>query len=231
METHMAQFQALNFERLSPEEQLNNSREFLACMKSRRTVRDYSPEPVPYELIENAIATAATAPSGANQQPWTFVVVSDLELKRKIRFAAEAEERESYEHRMSEEWLAALAPLGTDWHKPHLEVAPYLIIVFQQVYGLVIDPETDAEKKIKHYYVSESVGIAVGMLLASLHQAGLATLTHTPSPMGFLAELLSRPSNERAYVVIPVGYPAEDARVPVISKKSLDEVLIHFNEK
>jgi nitroreductase len=222
------QFQPLHFERLSPEEQVQRSREFLARMKTRRTVRDYSPEPVPYELIENAIATAATAPSGANQQPWTFVVVSDPEIKQKIRQAAEAEEKESYERRMSEEWLAALAPLGTDWHKPHLEIAPYLIVVFQQVYGLVVDPETGQKKKIKHYYVSESVGIAVGMLLASLHQAGLATLTHTPNPMGFLSEILHRPPNERAYVIIPVGYPAEDAQVPAITKKPLSEVLIQI---
>jgi nitroreductase len=196
-------------------------------MKQRRTVRDFSTQPVPFELIQNAIETAASAPSGANQQPWTFVVVSDPEIKQKIRAAAEAEEKESYEHRMSAEWLAALAPLGTDWQKPHLENAPYLIVVFQQVYGLVVDPETGKPRKIKHYYVSESVGIAVGMLLSSLHLAGLATLTHTPNPMGFLSEILQRPPNERAYVVIPVGYPAEDARVPAITKKTLSEVLIH----
>ena len=219
-----AQFHPLEFQKLPVDVQLKNSREFLETMRKRRTVRDYSTEPVPYELIENAIATAATAPSGANQQPWTFVVVSDPEIKRKIRFVAEAEEKESYERRMSEEWLEALSHLGTDWYKPHLEDAPYVIVVFQQVYGLREDGT-----KIKHYYVSESVGIAVGMLLASLHQAGLATLTHTPSPMGFLSEILRRPSNERAYVVIPVGYPAENAQVPVITKKRLDEILIHFS--
>ena len=219
-----AQFHPLEFQKLPVDVQLKNSREFLETMRKRRTVRDYSTEPVPYELIENAIATAATAPSGANQQPWTFVVVSDPEIKRKIRFVAEAEEKESYERRMSEAWLEVLLHLGTDWHKPHLEDAPYVIVVFQQVYGLREDGT-----KIKHYYVSESVGIAVGMLLASLHQAGLATLTHTPSPMGFLSEILRRPSNERAYVVIPVGYPTENAQVPVITKKRLDEILIHFS--
>ncbi len=211
----------LHFQRLDPDEQLARSRELLDRMRTRRTVRDFSREPVPFELIENAIATATTAPSGANQQPWTFVVVSNAEIKRKIREAAEAEEYESYTRRMSQEWLDALAHLHTDWHKPHLEDAPYLIIVFAQAYGLGADGT-----KIKHYYVSESVGIAVGMLLASLHTAGLATLTHTPNPMTFLSEILGRPANERAYVVIPVGYPAADAKVPNITKKPLDEVLI-----
>lgn len=224
-----AQFQPLVFERLSTDEQLTRSRVFLEQMRTRRTVRDFSTESVPYELIENAIKTAATAPSGANQQPWTFVVVSDPNLKRRIRIAAEAEEKESYDHRMSDEWLEALAPLGTDWRKPHLEVAPYLIVVFRQAYGLRIDPVTGDEIKVKHYYSEESVGIAVGMLLCSLHLAGLATLTHTPSPMGFLSEILQRPLNERAYVIIPVGYPAADARVPVISKKPLDGVMVRFD--
>jgi len=224
METQ-AQFHPLVFERLSPEQQTAHSRQFLERMRTRRTVREFSTEPVPFELIENAIATAGTAPSGANQQPWTFVVVSNPALKKQIREAAEAEEKESYEHRMSAEWLAALAPLGTDWHKPHLEDAPYLIVVFRQAYGLA----TSAETKIKHYYTEESVGIAVGFLLASLHQAGLATLTHTPNPMGFLGEILERPANERAYVVVPVGYPAADAQVPAITKKPLNEILIRFD--
>jgi nitroreductase len=218
-----AQYHLLEFEHLTPDEQLARSRGFLATMRQRRTVRDYSSEPVPFELIANAIATAATAPSGANQQPWTFCVVSDPDIKRRIREAAEAEERESYEHRMSAEWLEALAHLGTDWHKPHLEDAPYLIVVFMQAYGL-----DDEQRKIKHYYTNESVGIAVGLLLASLHQAGLATLTHTPNPMAFLSEILQRPSNERAYVVIPVGYPAENAKVPVITKKLIEEVMIVY---
>jgi len=217
-----AKFHPLQFDHLSHEEQIASSRQFLQQMQTRRTVRDFSSEPVPYELIENAIATAASAPSGANQQPWAFVVVSDPEIKRQIRIAAEAEEKDSYDNRMSKEWLDALAHLGTDWHKPHLEDAPYLIVVFLQAYGV------ESGQKVKHYYASESVGIAVGMLLCSLHLAGLATLTHTPSPMAFLSKILSRPENERAYVVIPVGYPAEDAEVPVITKKSLDEVLIHI---
>lgn len=220
-----AQYHPLDFERLRPEEQLAASRQFLAQISKRRTVRDFSTEPVPFELIENAVATAARAPSGANQQPWTFVVVGDADLKRRIREAAEAEERESYAHRMSQEWLDALSHLGTDWHKPHLEDAPYLIVVFRQSYGLTTD-EAGAPVKVKHYYSEESVGIAVGFLLAALHLSGLATLTHTPSPMGFLSELLERPSNERPFVLIPVGYPADGAQVPVISKKPLGEVLV-----
>ena len=220
-------FTPLSFERFSPDEQIVRSREFLERMRTRRTVREFSSEPVPFELIENAIRTAASAPSGANQQPWMFAVISDPALKSRIREAAEAEEKESYEHRMSEEWLEALAPLGTDWHKPHLEDAPYLIVVFRQAYGLKVDSSTGEEIKVKHYYSEESVGIAVGILLCSLHLAGLATLTHTPSPMGFLSEILQRPPNERAYVVIPVGFPAQNAQVPVISKKPVDEVLIH----
>jgi iodotyrosine deiodinase len=217
----------LQFERFPAAEQLARSHAFLAHMLTRRTVRDFSQEAVPYELIENAIATAGTAPSGANQQPWTFVVVSNPAIKRQIRIAAEAEEKESYANRMSDEWLAALAPLGTDWNKPHLEDAPYLIVVFRQAYGIDHD-EAGNERKIKHYYSEESVGIAVGMLLCSLHLAGLATLTHTPSPMGFLNEILNRPANERPFVLIPVGYPAENATVPAITKKSLDEILVRI---
>ncbi len=222
------QFEPLEFRRLEPGEQLANSRHFLETLRQRRTVRYFSPEPVPYELIENAIATAGTAPSGANQQPWSFAVVSNLELKRRIREAAETEERESYEHRMSPEWLEALAPLGTDWHKEHLEDAPYVIIVFEQFYGLRSGLD-GAPQQFKHYYVVESVGIAVGFLLASLHQAGLATLTHTPSPMKFLGEILERPKNERAFVVIPVGYPAPNCEVPVITKKPLDQLLFRYD--
>ncbi|MCA9883017.1 MAG: nitroreductase family protein [Anaerolineae bacterium] len=215
---------SLNFTRLSLEEQLERSRQFLDDMRNRRTVREFSTEPVPPELIENAIATAGTAPSGANQQPWTFVAVSDPALKKQIRQAAEVEEKESYERRMSQEWLDALAPLGTDWHKPHLEDAPYLIVVFRQAYG--VDEEGN---RIKHYYVDESVGIACGMLLASLHLAGLATLTHTPSPMKFLSDVLNRPENERATMIVAVGYPAENATVPDIHKKSLDEIMVTFS--
>ncbi len=211
--------------RPAPDEALVSSREFLSRMLQRRTVRHFSAEPVADELIENAIRTAASAPSGANQQPWTFVWVRDAELKREIRSAAEAEERRSYEERMSEEWLRALAPLGTDWRKPMLEEAPALIVVFRQAHGLVAEADGET-RRIKHYYSEESVGIAVGLLLVSLHLAGLATLTHTPSPMRFLGQLLGRPANERAFVLIPVGYPAADAVVPRIQKKSLAEVLV-----
>jgi iodotyrosine deiodinase len=210
----------LEFERLSARDQLARSEEFLQRMRTRRSVRQFSPEPVPFELIANAIATAGTAPSGANQQPWTFVVVSDPAVKREIRHAAEAEEREAYEHRMTDEWLRALEPLGTDWRKPHIENAPYVIAVFEQAYGLA------EGRRWKHYYAKESVGIAVGLLLTSLHLAGLATLTHTPSPMGFLGRILSRPRNERAFALTPVGYPAEDAVVPKLEKKALDEILV-----
>jgi iodotyrosine deiodinase len=209
----------LRFVRRSEPQQLADSRDFLARMKQRRSVRDFSSEPVAFELIENAIRTAGLAPSGANQQPWHFVVVRDPETKRKIRAAAELEERESYEHRMPDDWLEALAPLGTDWHKEFLESAPYLIVLFRVDYGL------DEQRKIKHYYVQESVGIAAGFLLSALHLSGLATLTHTPSPMGFLAEILGRPKNERPFLLIPVGYPASDASVPTITKKPLEEIL------
>ncbi len=226
--SHSGKTIPLAFERLPAEEQLAQSRRLLARLRQRRSVRDFSTEPVPFELIENAIATAASAPSGANQQPWTFVVVSDPAVKRQIRAAAEAEERESYERRMSPEWLAALTPLGTDWRKPHLEDAPYLIIVFRQAYGLQIDPLTGETARIKHYYTEESVGIAVGMLLTSLHLAGLATLTHTPSPMQFLCDILGRPPNERPFVVIPVGHPAVGARVPAIDKKPLNAIMVHI---
>jgi nitroreductase len=222
-------FQTLKFAYLSPEEQLQRSQEFLERMITRRTVRDFSSTPVPFELIRNAIATANSAPSGANQQPWTFVVVSNVQIKRKIRAAAEAEEQENYQRRMKQEWLEALQPLGTDWMKAHIEDAPYLIIVFAQSHGVRKDPTTGEETTFKHYYVTESVGIAVGMLLASLHLAGLATLTHTPSPMAFLSEILNRPHNERAYVLIPVGYPAEGAKVPAIAKKSVDDVMVLYD--
>ncbi len=209
------------YERLDENEMRRRSSAFLATARRRRTVRDFSPEPVPWEVVENAIAAAGSAPSGANQQPWKFVVVTDADVKRRICEAAEAEERRSYEGRMPDDWLQALEPLGTDWRKPHLETAPVLIVVFEQAYGLDAGGE-----KVKHYYVKESVGIAVGLLLAALNDAGLATLTHTPSPMRFLRELLERPENERAYVVVPVGYPAPGARVPAIEKKPLDEILV-----
>lgn len=214
-------FVSLEFERLEEREQLERSRGFLGELRRRRSVRAFSTEPVLYELVANAVAAAGTAPSGAHQQPWTFVVVEDPDIKRKIREAAEEEERRSYESRMPDEWLEALRPLGTDWRKAHIEDAPYIVVVFEQTYGRRADGS-----KVKHYYVKESVGISVGLLLASLHDAGLATLTHTPSPMGFLREILERPDNERPYVVIPVGYPADDCTVPDLERKSLDEILV-----
>lgn len=223
--TKSAIFEPLDFDRLDPSEQISRSEEFLRRMVKRRSVRHFASAPVPRSLIDNAINVAGSAPSGANQQPWTFAVISDGALKRKIRLAAEAEEKESYERRMTPEWLAALAVLGTDWRKPHIEDAPYVIVVFRQAFGL---RQNDAgeEERVMHYYSEESVGIAVGFLLAALHISGLATLTHTPSPMKFLAEILGRPANERPYVLIPVGYPAEAAEVPVISKKPLDEIMV-----
>ncbi len=214
----------LPFARLEPDEMRARARTYADAMQRRRTVRDFSPEPIPEDVVVEAIRAAASAPSGAHQQPWTFVVVSDVDTKMRLREAAESEERRSWEGRMSDEWLAALEPLGIDWHKPHLTTAPILIVVFAQVWGVATGPE--GPRRIKHYYVDESVGIAVGMLLSALHLAGLATLTHTPSPMGFLRELLGRPPNERPYVVIPVGYPAPEAKVPDLTRKALDEVLV-----
>lgn len=214
----------LHFERFSEDRQTELSREFLDSLRTRRSVREFSPEPVALELIENAIRVAASAPSGANQQPWRFVVVRDPEVKRRIRAAAEAEEKKNYEHRFPGEWLDVLAQFGTDWRKEFLETAPYLIVVFRIDYGLR-EGDSDEQKR-KHYYVQESVGIACGFLLAALHWCGLATLTHTPSPMGFLSEILERPKNERPYLLIPVGYPASGATVPAIEKKALDEVML-----
>lgn len=190
-------------------------------MAERRTVRAFSGDPVDERIVLDAIAVASTAPSGAHQQPWTFVLVVNPQVRARIREAAEAEERRSYDGRLGEEWLAALRPLGTDEHKPHLTDAPYLIVVFAQRYFF----DETSGRKHKHYYVDESVGIAVGMLLTALHLAGLAALTHTPSPMRFLGEILGRPRNEKAFAVIPVGYPAEDAVVPDLVRKPLDEIL------
>jgi nitroreductase len=202
-----------------PEEMVLRAKEFRADMQRRRTVREFSDRPVDRGVIEECLVAAGTAPNGANMQPWHFVVVRDPELKRRIRGAAEEEEREFYEHRAPQEWLDALAPLGTDAEKPFLEIAPYLIAIFVQRYGLLPDG-----RKLKHYYPIESVGIATGILITALHHAGLVTLTHTPSPMGFLNEILSRPTNERPFLLLVVGYPTEDARVPDIRKKSLDEI-------
>ena len=206
--------------RLTHDEQRARVESFYDSMNARRTVRDFSPEDVPFELIERAIATAGTAPSGANMQPWRFVIVKDGEIKRRIREAAEAEERESYEHRMPERWLRRLAPLGTDWRKPFLEIAPYLIVVFQ-----INFIEEEAGEREPTYYANESVGIAVGLLLAALHTAGLATLTHTPSPMRFLSEILERPKTEKPFVLIPVGFAAGDVSVPDIKRKPLREIM------
>ncbi len=192
---------------------------FDAEMQRRRTVRDYSDRPIPHGVIDHCLRAAGSAPSGANMQPWHFVVVSDPEIKRQIREAAEEEEREFYRERAPQEWLDALAPLGTDEHKPFLETAPCLIAIFVQRYGLTADA-----RKFKHYYAQESVGIATGLLIAALHHAGLATLTHTPSPMGFLNEILERPETERPFLLLVTGYPAESATVPDIQRKPLDEI-------
>lgn len=209
----------LEFTRYDEDEQRRRAREFLVEIRKRRTVREFSDRAVAREVLEDCIAAAATAPSGAHKQPWTFVLVTDPALKSRIREAAEKEEREFYGHRAPERWLKDLEPFGTDAHKPYLDIAPALIVVFAQKHG---PPETDE----RHYYVQESVGIAVGFLLAALHHAGLATLTHTPSPMGFLSDVLGRPGNERAFVLIPVGYPADQAQVPDITRKPLSEVLV-----
>ena len=211
----------LVYDRPAPEQALERSRAFLASMQARRSIRQFSTEPVPWELIENALLVAGTAPSGAHQQPWTFVVVSDPDVKRELREGAEAEERELYERRATPEWLEAIRPIGTDWVKTHITDAPYVIVVFEQAWR----PGPDGEK-VKHYYVRESVGIAVGFLLAALQAAGLCALTHTPSPMRFLGEILGRPENERPFILIPVGYPAEDAEVPDLVRKPLDEIAV-----
>lgn len=212
--------QPLNFTEIPQQEMLNRARDFLKQCRIRRSVRHFSTRPIPEELVETLIATAGTAPSGANKQPWTFVTVTDPGLKHEIRVAAEKEERENYERRMPKEWLEDLAPLGTDWHKEFLEDAPCLIAVFKQDFGIKEDQTR------KHYYVMESVGIAVGIFLAAVHNAGLVALTHTPSPMTFLRKILSRPRNETAYLLIPIGYPAEGATVPRIYRKELGEILV-----
>jgi iodotyrosine deiodinase len=208
-----------HYHRYPPPQMIERSISFYEEMNRRRTVRDFSSEPVSREIIESCLQAAGTAPSGANIQPWHFVVVSDQELKRRIRSAAEKEEIDFYERRAPKEWLEALAPLGTDPNKSFLETAPYLIAIFVQSYGNLPDG-----RKIKHYYATESVGIACGMLIAAVHHAGLASLTHTPSPMKFLNEILERPSNERPFLLLTVGYPAEDALVPDIQRKQLSEI-------
>jgi nitroreductase len=213
----------LDWDRLDPEEALARSRAFTETMAARRSVRLFSAEPVPRELIDNALTVAGTAPSGAHQQPWTFALVSDPELKAKLRHAAEKEERDFYERRATDEWKEAIEPIGTDWVKTHITDAPYVIVVFEQPWR----PGPDGAK-IKHYYVRESVGIAVGFLLAALQVSGLCALTHTPSPMGFLRDLLGRPEHERPFILIPVGYPADDAVVPDLQRKPLDEIVDRY---
>jgi len=209
-------------ERLPIEESLARGRALFAEMDARRSVRFFTSEPVPREAIELAIRTASTAPSGAHRQPWTFVAISDPALQREIRIAAEAEERESYlGGRMPAEWLEALAPIGTTWEKPFLETVPWLVVVFEELYGLAPDGT-----KRKNYYPKESVGIACGLFIAALHRMGLATLTHTPSPMAFLSRILGRPANEKPFILFPVGYPAPDATVPDLKRKTLDEISI-----
>lgn len=193
--------------------------EFYGEVRRRRTVRDFSSRPVPRTIVEDCLRAAGTAPNGANMQPWHFVVVSDPGIKRKIRVEAEKEEREFYRHKAPREWLDALAPLGTDERKPFLEEAPYLIVIFAESYGELPDG-----RKVKHYYAQESVGIATGILITAVHHAGLVSLTHTPSPMGFLNEILGRPARERPFLILVVGYPAEGATVPAIAKKPLEAI-------
>jgi iodotyrosine deiodinase len=216
-------FIPLAFERLPQDQMLRRARQCYAEMDRRRTTRHFSTEPVPRELIEFAVRTAGTAPSGAHQQPWTFAVVSDPALKRRMREAAEEEERVNYGGRMPPEWLSVLAPLGTDAVKEHITAAPYVVVMFRQSYG--IDPDGSHRT---HYYSTESCGIAAGLFIAAIHRMGLATLTHTPSPMGFLRELLGRPENEKAFLLMPVGYPAPDARVPALHRKPLEEIAVWF---
>ncbi|MEM1324439.1 MAG: nitroreductase family protein [Bacteroidota bacterium] len=208
---------------VSDQKVLQRSQDFHDQMQSRRSLRFFSDRPVDQKVIENLIMTASSAPSGAHKQPWTFCAVSDSEMKSKIREAAEKEEYISYNGRMSDEWLKDLEPFGTDWHKPFLEIAPWLIILFKKAYDLNEDGS-----RAKNYYVNESVGIAAGFLISAIHQAGLVTLTHTPSPMNFLQELLGRPENERPFLLLPVGHPAKDAVVPELHRKGLDGVSVFY---
>jgi iodotyrosine deiodinase len=212
------QFISYRKETFSESEMIQRSSEFYEFMDSRRTVREFSDKDVPKEVIENIILTASTAPSGAHKQPWTFCIISNKEIKSRIRKMAEEEEFKSYNSRMPDEWLKDLEPLGTDWNKPFIDIAPWIIVVFKKSYDLV-----DGKKK-NNYYVNESVGLAAGFLLAAIHHAGLVALTHTPSPMNFISEVLERPENEKPILLIPVGYPAENVMVPDLKRKSLEEV-------
>jgi len=215
-----SRFHALEFQRFSEADMRTRAQEFQAHMSQRRTVREFSDEPIPMDVLDECIRVAGSAPSGAHRQPWTFVVLTDPEVRSRLRVAAEEEERINYGGRMNEEWLHALEPLGTDSNKPFLEVAPALIIVLRHAWD-----EVDGQR-IQNYYTQESVGIAAGFLIAALHNAGLATLTHTPSPMNFLCEILERPANEKPYLLIPVGYPVSDCEVPALKRKSLDELVV-----
>lgn len=208
---------------LTKEEQLQKSEAFYQFLDQRRTIREFSDKQFDIRVIENIIMSASTAPSGAHKQPWTFCVVSDPEIKKQIRAAAEEEEKQNYGGRMSERWLQDLEPFATNWEKPFIEVAPYIIIVFKRAYEII-----DGEKR-NNYYVSESVGIACGMLIAAIHNAGLSSLTHTPSPMNFLSKVLKRPENERPFLLIPVGYAADNAVVPDIQRKPLDQIMVRYD--
>ena len=218
-----AQFVRYPAEYPSAEELTQRSQQLFQKMNTRRSVRHFSEQSVPQAAMENIIRTASTAPSGAHKQPWTFCLVGNLELKRQIRRAVEKEEYESYHGRMPQDWLDDLAPLGTNWQKPYLDLAPWLVVVFRRIY------EEEQGAKKQNYYVQESVGIATGFLLAAIHQAGLCALTHTPSPMGFLKDILQRPDNERPYLLIPVGHAAKDAQVPQLSRKPLSEIMVAYS--
>ena len=212
-------FKKLQFQKITFEEMDYNSNQFFQKVSSRRSVRDFSRDDFPIDIIKNCIKSASTAPSGANKQPWHFVIVKDPKIKRKIRKAAEIEEKEFYGGRAPKEWLDDLNQFGTDWNKPFLEEAPYLIVIFSKKFDI-----NDDGTNTKNYYVSESVGIASGLLLTALHNAGLVTLTHTPSPMAFLSDILNRPPSDKPYLIIPVGFPSENAEVPNIKKKTFKEI-------
>ncbi len=217
-----AGFKELDYDHYPVAEQIERSLSYYALMDKRRSVREFSSKAIPNEVVENIIRTASTAPSGAHKQPWVFCVVKRAEIKKRIREAAEAEEYENYNGRMSEDWLKDLEKFDTNWEKPFLEIAPILIVVFKKTYD-----ELDGEKS-KNYYVNESVGLATGMLLSAIHNAGLVSLTHTPSPLNFLAKVLDRPKNEKPYLLIPVGYPAEKVEVPILKRKDLEEILYYY---
>jgi nitroreductase len=212
----------LEYQKPNEDDLIQRSQSFYNKMQTRRSVRQFSEEEVPIEVVENIVKTAATAPSGANKQPWKFVVVSNKDIKKQIRVAAEKEEKEFYENRAPQTWLEDLKVFETDWYKEFLEDAPYLIVVFKELYS------DEKEERSKHYYVNESVGIATGMLITAVHNAGLVTLTHTPSPMGFLGEILNRPNNEKPFLLLPVGYPADNFQVPDIKRKDTKDILVHI---